>query len=172
MGPAKWQSLRAHFLFSYHTVFLEPSTPYQPFLALWSGSEAAESQGGPALCSPMAEGSLFLPMATPLPKFHTPSLPVLKDSKLVLRSYYVSGSVLGTVVITTNHWLLSGSMYPSLALPSPPGNYHKELLSLNPVSLSPSIVLMLSSPQHPPPFSAAFLENCLQSPSSRSSLPL
>lgn len=86
---------KAHFLFSYHTVFLEPSTPYQPFLALWSGSEAAESQGRPcSLLTHGREGASSLPMATP-PFIPHPSLPVLKGSKLGLRSYYMSGSVLG-----------------------------------------------------------------------------
>lgn len=133
---------------------LEPSTPLSPLppSVVQLRSSRLLRRPCPALCSllaprhislPCKEGPPFLPMASPPPRFQTPSLPVLKCSKFLLSSYCIPGPLLGTMDIITNHWPLPGSMQPALA--SPPVTTIKNFFHLNPIPLSSSAVLMLST---------------------------
>lgn len=134
-----------------------------------SGSEAAESQGGPALYSaypPAPHHSSLLAQwqrgasscQWPIfpPKFQTPPLPVLTGSKLLLSSYFMPGPVLGTVAVITNHWLPPSGMHAGSLWPLPLviaiKNFSHSILYPFPQALFSC---------SPPPFSAAFLENCL-----------
>lgn len=68
----------------------------------------------------IAEGNLFLPMASAPTRFQTPSLPILNDSKFLFSSFCVPGPL-----------LITPGSFPEVCTPalvSPSGNHNKELL--------------------------------------------